>query len=635
MEQKKIKIELNTIIDFLFKIDFFKTLSQAALQDFASSLEPVYVEGGTTIIHEEDFKSNLFILYEGRLRVYKRLDSSPLEKEVVLAEISVGQFVGEISLLTQLHPTSTVRAVRDSILFKLDEKAFAQFEKNHPHEVVNISKTALKRLVTKSRPTQIGENVTNLAIAPAGHSNHRLLIERLVKELNKIKPTILVNQETCLKRFGKIFSPSEFEESHLEITEWLHLLENQYGYVIYETDPELTPWTQRCIRQADRLLFVVDPQKPPILNSIETMTFSDKNKLLPYIEMVFVHPDNQIKIIGTDAWLKDRMWDGFHHLNLTNQPIIDKFIRFLTGRCLGVILNGGGTRGFAHAGILKALDELQIPIDFIAGTSFGSIVVGAYASGGIMEVLKIDETYQKNFVISESLKAATFSKKNFVKDWTLPFVSLLKGKVVCAVYQNMWKNTRIEDLWIRFFCVSTNVTKSQLQIHDKGELWLAVRASTSLPAVYPPIYNEEGDMLVDGGMMNNMPVDIMRKMICGGKILAVNCNKERPAEPLRKYTQAWISGWKLFFQRFNPFYKKVDYDSLFYTLIGSMNISSAFKQKQMGKEADFLIEIDTSAYTFLDFAHANELIELGYRTGMAQLPGLLGLKGKKNHFDVR
>lgn len=611
MEQKidAPHVDLNTIVNFLLGIELFKNLSQEALKDLASSLILVFVEGGTTIIRQGDLDTSMYILFQGRLRVYIRADGPSADKELILAEISVGQFVGEIALLTHLPRTTTVRSIRDSILLKLEESAFKLFEQKHTLEVVEIAKTALIRLAKKPRPTQIGENVVSIAIAPAGNSDHRHFCEHLVQELNKIKPTLFVNQEICNRHFGENIAQSKFEDREtIRITAWLQSLENQFGFIIYETDQEMTPWTQRCIRQADRLILLAEHSRSPALNSIESFLFTDKAKLLPYIEMVFVHPDERTKIYGTDAWLKRRICYGHYHLKLSSKADLDRFIRFLTGRAFGVVLNGGGARGLAHIGALKALDELSIPIDFIAGSSMGAIIAAGYASMSVSELIRFAEEYSLNFK----------------KDWTLPIMALLKGKYNTDFYQHFLSDMRIEDLWVRYFCVSTNLTQAKLQVHSQGLIWLAVRASTSIPAIYPPIYDEEGNMLVDGGVMNNMPVDIMRQMMCGGKILAVNCNIRAKELTKRNFTEQWISGWKLFFQKLNPFLnKKLEYDTIINILLASMNLTISFQQKRMEKEADYLLEFNTSKFKPLEFQRSKEIIELGYQISMEKLPSIL------------
>ncbi len=167
--------------------------------------------------------------------------------------------------------------------------------------------------------------------------------------------------------------------------------------------------------------------------------------------------------------------------------------------------------------------------------------------------------------------------RNLKRDLHPPFGPLLTGKYTTEFFQYMSQDIQIEDLWIPFFCTSTNITQSSQHIHDHGPLWLAIRASISIPGVYPPIYDDQGNMLVDGGIINNMPVDVMRKVICGGKILAVNChsNISEYAKPHKKQLPPSLSGLKLFFKKLNPFAKdKMEYDSIFEILVSSMTVFS-------------------------------------------------------------
>lgn len=627
MEYKLAKIDQDTLVNFLSEIELFNELNRHALKDLANSLTPISVQGGETLIEQGANDSNMYILFLGRLRVSTTVREQSKVKELILAEISSGQIVGEIALLTKLPRTTTVRVVRDSILLQIDEAAFLPFQKQHPQGVIEIAKTALKRLAIKPRPTQIGENFITLTVAPAGYSDHRPFIHQLHNEINKLKPTCLITSKFCDEHFGRSISQANFEDpDSILITSWLESMEKKYEYVIYETDNTLTAWTKRCLRQADRMIFVAEYESSRAINDIENSIYSDAKKIKPYIEIVFVHPIEQIEFEGTEHWLRDRIFNAYNHIKLNSKDHFDRYIRILTGQALGVTLNGGGARGIVHVGVLKALEELKIPIDFIGGTSMGGGVGGGYALYGLSSLIKCIENFGKNFRT----------------EWTLPLIALSKGRFYSNHFYNEAKDTRIEDLWIRFFCVSANLTEEKVHIHDRGSMWIALRATASVPAVFPPIYTDEGDMLVDGGAINNMPVDIMRKMMCGGKILAVNCHKRVPSIKKKKIKHTWISGWKVFFQKYSPFHReKVDYDYILNILYESMELSFTFKQKKMEQEADFYLEVDTSNYSPSDFHRYKELIDIGYRTAMEKLPDLLQdrinktstLKDRKSQID--
>ena len=604
--------ELSNIVAFLSTVDLFKKLNRASLKDLAASMTLISIGGGEMLIRQGELDTSSYILLQGRLRVYIQTNQPEDSKEPLpLAEISVGEIVGEIALLTNQPRTGSVRAIRDSLLLKLDKRTFSEFEKHHPHGVIEIAKTALKRLLAKSRPTESGENTITIAVAPAGDSNHRPFIHYFVQELNKIKPTLLVNPELCNRHFEKEVAQTQLEDTPKDLIAWLQSLENQYTYVVYETDRVLTFWTHRCLRQADRILLVADSSLDPALNSIEKTIFSNKFELQPYVELICLHSEKTTVIKGTDRWLKKRQVSMHHHLKLNTENCFDRYIRFLTGRAFAVVLNGGGARGFAHIGVIKSLEQLNQPIDYIAGCSMGAVIGGCYAMGaGVQKILDFSSDYVQHHK----------------PDYTLPLVSLLTGKSTTDFFQNMYGDIRIEDLWVPFFCTSANITQSKLHIHNQGPLWLAIRASISIPGIYPPIYDDQGNMLVDGGIINNMPVDLMRKLICGGKILAVNCSiniRKYPKIP-KEQLPSYLSGWKLFFKKYNPFIKdKKKFDSIFEILLSSLTVFSEDLQKQMEKEADYLLQFDTSQFGTLEFQARDKIIDLGYRITMEKLPDLL------------
>jgi predicted acylesterase/phospholipase RssA len=608
IEQKIPSGELIHVMTFLSEIELFKRLPRSVLEDLAASMTFVSLGGGETLIRQGTIDTTLYVLFQGRLRVY--VQSEDLQ-ESTIAEISVGQIVGEIAPLIDQPRTGTVRAIRDSLLLKLDKEAFQKFEKAYPSEMIEIAKTALKRLVRKPRPTQAGENIVTIAVAPAGASEHCHFIPHFIQELNKLKPTLLINQIACNQYFGLNVAQTNLEDpNNILITKWLQSLEGQYGYIIYETDNYMTSWTQRCLRQSDRILLIAEESRSSKLNSIEMEIFSNNSESSPFVELVLIHPEEIVKIIGTSEWLNPRRVYSYHHLRMGYKKDFEKFIRFLTGKAFGVVLNGGGARGFIHAGVLKALDQLNIPIDFIAGCSAGANAAAAYALGLVSQVLEMTNEYI-----------------NYPEDYTLPLVSLLSGKKNSEFYHRICEETCIEDLWTRFFCVSTNVTQAKLHVHDRGLLWFALRASTSIPAIYPPVYDEEGNMLVDGGILNNMPVDIMRKLMSGGKILAVNCHLHAGEQTKRQIKSTWVSGWKLLLQQFNPFRKhKVEYDNIFKVLMTALTLSSFEHQVRAEKEADYLLQLDTSQYGLLEFKAGKELIDLGYQEALQKLPILLSRK---------
>ncbi len=586
--------------DFLATLDLFKKLDSPTLYDLVSSMTQVRLGGGMPLIKEGEKERTLYILWHGRLRVYKNQEST--------AEISVGEVVGEIALLSGKPRTATVLAVRDSILLKLDHDKFQYFEQIHPDGVAQIAKTAINRLVSKHHPVQPGENTVTITIAPAGNSNHRSFVHKFAQELSKIESTFVVTKEVCNQHFGRDVAqvPIDHPES-LAIYNWLTSLENAYRFILYETDQELTEWTRRCLRQADSVFFIAEIKMQRRRNAIEEELYSQYlAPSTPNTVVIFVHPDKEDAIQGAHYWLETRPVTRYHHVHLDSDPDLARIIRFIRGNAFGIVLNGGGMRGFTHMGVLKALHDLNIPIDYVGGCSIGAAIGGIYAYVGLDESIKVCHL--------EELPSTS-------SDYTFPVVSLLKGKNVCEFYKKIYNGSYIEDLKIPFFCVSSDLTHSKLHVHDKGMLWEAVRASSSIPAVYPPMYDEkEGSMLVDGALMNNMPVDVMRKFLGGGRILAVDCNIE-PLSENRVIKHPWLSGWKLAFQAL--LHRRLKFDNIFKIVRTSFMFSSEKNQEQMKSDADYLIEIESQQFGVLKMQEVDALIDLGYRCAMEQIPAQL------------
>jgi len=174
---------------------------------------------------------------------------------------------------------------------------------------------------------------------------------------------------------------------------------------------------------------------------------------------------------------------------------IHRLARFVSGRAVGLVLAGGGARGFAHIGILKALTEAGVPIDQLGGTSMGAIIAAGVAAEWDTRDL------------AKRLRHA-FVETNPLSDYTFPLIALFRGRKVSQLLRQNFGEIRIEELPKPFFCVSSDLTSGRIHVHRSGPLWRALRASVALPGILPPV-THHGHLLVDGGVMNNLPVDVM------------------------------------------------------------------------------------------------------------------------------
>jgi NTE family protein len=275
-------------------------------------------------------------------------------------------------------------------------------------------------------------------------------------------------------------------ESHT--SQWFHRLEAENDFVVYVTDPGDSPWTRLCARQADVVLLLARGDAAPgPWPALEHSQFATLRS-----ELVLLH-DGPITTGAAARWR--RALPGVAHHHVRDERDIGRVARLLTGHAVGIVLSGGGARGFAHLGVVRALREHGVPIDRVGGTSMGAIMgAGVAADWSHEEML---ERFHRSFVATNPLS-----------DFTLPVVSLVSGRKVSRLLQREFGEIDIADLPLPFFCVSTNLTSGRIGVHEDGELWRWLRASLAIPGVLPPVFRG-GAVYVDGGVMNNLPVDVM------------------------------------------------------------------------------------------------------------------------------
>ena len=203
---------------------------------------------------------------------------------------------------------------------------------------------------------------------------------------------------------------------------------------------------------------------------------------------------------------------GIAHHHLQAPADYERVVRLLTGRAVGLVLSGGGARGFAHLGVVRALREHGVPIDLVGGTSMGAILAAGVASDWGDEELV--HRFKRCFVDTNPLS-----------DYTLPIVSLVSGRKVGMLLRSELGDIDIEDLPLPFFCVSSNLTTGRMAVHQQGPLWRWLRASVAIPGVLPPVF-QGGEVFVDGGAMNNLPVDVMRAK-GRGPVIGVDVGNDR------------------------------------------------------------------------------------------------------------
>ncbi|XP_034948217.1 neuropathy target esterase sws isoform X1 [Chelonus insularis] len=619
--------------------------------DFA--LDWLFLESGRAVYRQGDESDSTFIVLSGRLR---SVITHKNGKKELVAEYGKGDLVGIVEMVTQTQRSTTVMAVRDSELAKLPEGLFNVIKLRYPivvtrlinllgHRILGTWQQASSRPTTKgqhrttaatfdARPAQV--NFSTVAIVPVSDDVPLTAFTyELYHSLCAIGPCLRLTSDVVKKTLGTSImeAPNEYR-----LTSWLAQQEDQHRISLYQCDSAYTAWTQRCVRQADCILIVGLGDKPPSLGRTEREV--ERLAMRTQKELVLLHKEQSgQRPSNTVEWLNMRSWVSSHHhiqcpkrmftrrsqyrINelyskvLMSEPNVhsdfSRLARWLTGTSVGLVLGGGGARGAAHIGMLKAILEAGIPIDMVGGVSIGSFMGALWCM-------------EKN-ITTTTQKAREWSKKmtqwwRQILDLTYPMTSMFSGKDFNKTIQATFGDTYIEDLWLPFFIITTDITASCMRTHTHGSLWRYIRSSMSLSGYMPPLCDPvDGHLLLDGGYVNNLPADIMLRQ-GAHHILAIDVGSQDDTD-LTNYGDS-LSGWWLLWKRWNPFATPVKVPNL-PDIQSRLAYVSCVRQLEEVKSSDYCeyIRPPIDKYKTLQFANFDEIKDVGYHHGKTYFEGQL------------
>ncbi len=390
--------------------------------------------------------------------------------------------------------SATVRCLRDAECLAISKRDWDAFAERHPGALLAITKTLISRLRAAQSDPAPKRFDRSLAIVPHDPAiDGESLARRLTAALGAYHSVACVTRELAAGRS----------------LDWFRELEAEHNIVVYLAEAGPTPWTQICLRQADSLLLVARGGRPA--SPFDALRFDSTPETIRPMDLALLW-DEGATINGTAGWLALHDFKMHHHLRADAD--LERLARLMTGKAVGLVLAGGGARGVAHYGVIWALRDHGIPVDIVGGTSIGSIVAAMVAA-----------EWQRDKMIL--CYRDTFSGRSPLTDFTIPTVALLAGRRLGQWLEKWFGGTAIEDLPLTFFCLSTNLTVTGPAIHNRGMLTTWIRASIAIPGVLPPLVDDEGQIYVDGGVINNMPVDVMRE-IGRGPVIAVDIHSDTP-----------------------------------------------------------------------------------------------------------
>jgi predicted acylesterase/phospholipase RssA/CRP-like cAMP-binding protein len=581
----------------------FGPLEARAMHAIQGKVSWQHLAAGAELMRQGEPGDSMYIVINGRLRILHRAEGT-VETDLpeTLGDATRGETIGEFALLTGEPRTATVVAVRDSDLACLSRADLEGFLEAYPRLAL-----PMMRAIVRRSQAQLKSNATatsNLALIPATRGvDLAAFSQQLAGQLEAAGKTLLLTSQRFDELFGRA-GAAQLPEGHpgaMLVNGWLSAAEQNQRYLIFAADPTLSEWTRRCLRQADRLVLAADAsgELDPALAQPEVQ--AAWRRCAP--DLVLIHSSTAPHPTGTARWLERLAPRSLQHVRAGAPRDFSRLARCLTGRGVGLVLSGGGARGFAHLGAIRAIEEAGLEIDLIGGTSMGALMGAAYAM---------------DWSPAEMLEMArTVTAPGKLLDYTLPYTSLVASNKVSRLLKNLFGEVQIEDLWRSYFCLSTNLSKAEPVIHRTGSLWQGVRASIAIPGIFAPLL-QEGDLLVDGGVMNNFPVDVMRQSCEGGFVIGVNASPKR--EKVRSYVFGpGVSGWQLIWSWINPFAPKVRAPSILSSLIRATEASSVYRNTFLQREADLLISPAVGEYGSLAFGEYESIIEQGYQAAKLKL----------------
>jgi predicted acylesterase/phospholipase RssA/CRP-like cAMP-binding protein len=495
-------------LEFLRSSTVFSKLPPRLFDLVASEFEWTGFDQGEILFSEGDRSDRLYFVVHGRLAITRRGDDG---RETFLGWVRPGESVGELALLDGALRTATVRASRATVTMSILREHYETLTARVPEALAvlnHLLATRVRQVIMAGRAGTAAADI--LAVVAA--SRDAPLAEfcaRLCTMLEKAGPVLHLSAARVKAVLGEDADAAVLSvEQRGRLLAWLNAQEVRHRFIVLEADVDGTPWTARCLRQADEILLVARAGAPPGRHVVDgSIGRPGQGGFERPRRLVLVHDDTVRRPAGTQAWLDALPVGDHHHVRLGVAGDMERLGRFLRRRPVSLALAGGAALGFAHIGVLHALAEAGIPIDLVCGTSMGSIVGGQIAMGMSWE--EVRRQTRRHF------------RESSVYDATLPIVSFFKARRLDSRLEAMVGDTRIEDLWVRFFCVSSNLTNAAPEIHERGSLKRAMRASSAVPGLFPPIRSEKGDLLVDGALLNNLPADLAAARN-GGSVIAVN-----------------------------------------------------------------------------------------------------------------
>lgn len=597
MQHSNLLIAQTPHVSSLRQSGWFANLADDVLAAIAIEFEPFALNSGEALFRQGDPGDSLYLIVSGRVRILVSTSSN----ERAVGELGAGEIVGEMGLLCDEPRSATVIAVRDTQLARLSKEAFDRISGTARRALDGVF---IRELAARLRAETAGARrarppLKSISLVPISPGAPIEDFSRLFCSALGSSSRVLCLDHRQVERLSGLAGAGESipgDSLHGPLTNWLNLQELQHSKVVLVADREDSPWTARCIRQSDLVLLIASR-----IDSLED-TRRRANQLLdlPGIRekrrvLTLLYSPGDGEPFATRPWIEAIPCDRHLHIRMDHAADFERLSRFAHGKSVGLVLGAGAARGIGHLGVIQAMRELDIPIDMVGGTSIGAVVGGQCA---------LDWPYDR--MLKETCEGSARSLRN---DYTLPLVAVLTGKRQSSIVRKLAGGRGIEDTWLPFFCVSASLTTCEMKVHTKGDAATAVVASARIPGLLPPLA-ADGELLVDGGLVNMVPADVMHEFTEGGHVIAVSVSP-RERFDCTHYGNA-VSGWKQLGHRLNPFSKSGSMPSFRDVLMRTVEFGRTPSTRGL-KAATMNLTLPVEQFGFGDFHAGKRIADAGYR----------------------
>lgn len=593
--------------------DYFASDNAEILHTIRSVAEYVDLVSGAILLRQGDISNDVYFILSGRLHAFSETESGARK---ILGEIGRGETIGELALFTGEPRSATVVAVRDTLLVKVTRAMIERTILQHPEIEMSMMRAVIRRFRQRERERQAPLVPVKICILPITSGPDAAGFARSLRNAQAAEagPVAVVTKDDVASHFGaQDQAPGKRNDA---LAGYIDDIEARNRAVYLAADGGDTAWSRFCLRHADEVLLLANAGRDPGLSAVERACLSPAAPIsIARKTLVLLHRADTRIPTSTAHWLNARPDARHFHIRPELPADMRRLARIVSGRAIGLVLSGGGARGFAHVGVIKALEEAGIPVDMLGGSSIGAVMGMVLALGRSAE--EVTAAVRKAFL--EHPRGNVTGDYNFI-----PLVSLIKGaRTRSAMTQAVRDATGrdaidSEDCWTTFFTIASDFSTGSEAVLQRGDLTRNVGASYAIPGALPPVF-VGGHMMYDGSTFNNFPVDVMARL-GAGRIIGVDLSVDR--EQLFDIDD--VPGTlTLLRDKLRPRAKRrYRLPSVPETMLRSSFITSISKQKEMGKFTDLLFRPRISDGRLLDWSRFEEVVAAGYSQAREMLAGM-------------